>query len=200
MGIRSTLRRRRNRRSCQHGGVPAAADDPRTRTDLDAYQASGVRWLAGGGIAVVLGILLGVAVVAVAENRGERIPGAGLVVVALVLIGIVAAIAGAGALRRLHRWRRGLAATPWQDGRLRIAGPAALAFEPAGYDELDPDDQPVRLRLLSTAVWRTRAVQRMDGAEVRAAPVGGGEWVITADGLDTVVGARTVGRRTRANP
>jgi hypothetical protein len=56
------------------------------------------------------------------------------------------------------------------------------------------------LRLLSTAVWRTRAVQRMDGAEVRAAPVGGGEWVLTADGLDTVVGARAVGRRTRANP
>ena len=180
--------------------MPPAAEDPRTRTELDAYQAGGVRWLAGGGIAVVLGILLGVAVVAVAENRGERIPGAGLIVVALVLIGIVAAIAGAGALLRLHRWRRGLAATPWQDGRLRIAGPAVLAFEPAGYDELDPDDQPVRLRLLSTAVWRTRAVQRMDGAEVLAAPVGGGEWVLTADGLDTVVGARTVGRRTRANP
>ena len=44
----------------------------------------------------------------------------------------------------------------------------------------------MRLRLLSTAVWRTRAVQRLDGAEVRAAPVGGGQWVLTADGLDTV--------------
>jgi hypothetical protein len=54
----------------------------------------------------------------------------------------------------------------------------------------------VRLELLSTAVWRTRAVQRLDGAEVRAAPVGGGQWVLTADGLDTLVGARQVrGRR-----
>ena len=90
--------------------------------------------------------------------------------------------------------------TPWQNGRLRIAGPAIIAFEPAGYDELDPDDERVRLRLLSTAVWRTRAVQGMDGAEVRAAPVGGGQWVLTADGLDTVIGARTVRRRTRASP
>jgi hypothetical protein len=180
--------------------VTSAAEEPRTRAELAAYRASGVRWLAGGGIAVVLGVLLGVVVVTVAENSDRRIPGAGLVVVALVLIGAGAAVAGTGALLRLHRWRRGLAATPWQSGRLRVAGPAVLAFEPAGYDELDPDDEPVRLRLLSTAVWRTRAVQRMDGAEVRAAPVGGGEWVLTADGLDTVVGARTVGRRTRANP
>jgi hypothetical protein len=58
----------------------------------------------------------------------------------------------------------------------------------------------VRLRLLSTAVWRTRAVQRMDGAEVRAAPIGGDQWVLTADGLDTVIGAREVGRRTRSRP
>ena len=180
--------------------MPPAAEDPRTRTELDAYQAGGIRWLAGGGIAVALGVLLGVAVVTIAETSGRRIPGAGLVVVALVLIGVVAAVAGTGALLRLHRWRRGLAATPWQSGRLRIAGPAVLAFEPDGYDELDPADRPVQLRLLSTAVWRTRAVQRMDGAEVRAAPVGGGEWVLTADGLDTVVGARTVGRGARANP
>jgi hypothetical protein len=180
--------------------VPPAAEDPQTRTALSAYQASGVRWLAGGGIAVVLGILLGVAVVTLAENSGRRLPGAGLVVVALVLLGAVAAVAGTGALLRSYRWRRGLAATPWQPGRLRIAGPAVLAFEPADYDELDPGDERVQLRLLSTAVWRTRAVQRMDGAEVRAAPVGGGEWVLTADGLDTVVGARTVSRKTRANP
>ena len=180
--------------------MPPAAEDPRTRADLDAYQAGGLRWLAGGAITVVLGVLLGVVVVTVAENSGRRIPGAGLLVVTLVLIGIVGGIVGTGALLRSHRWRRGLAVTPWQSGRLRIAGPAVLAFEPAGYDELDPDDEPVRLRLLSTAVWRTRAVQRMDGAEVRAAPVGGGEWVLTADGLDTVIGARTVGRRTRPNP
>ena len=177
--------------------MPPAAEDPRTRTALDAYRASGLRWLGGGTVGVVLGVLLGVAVVTLAENSGRRIPGAGLVVVAVVLLGVAAAIAGTGALLRMHRWRRGLVAVPWQLGRLRIAGPAVLAFVPAGDDELDPESEPVRLRLLSTAVWRTRAVQRLDGGEVRAAPVGGGEWVLTADGLDTVVGARTVGGRAR---
>jgi hypothetical protein len=175
-----------------------AIDDPSTRTALDAHQAGGLRWLGGGVIAVVLGVLLGVAVVAVAGNTGRRIPGAGLVVVAMILAGTVAAVAGAGALLRTHRWRRGLAATSWQAGRLRIAGPAIIAFEPPGYDELT--DEPVRLRLLTTAVWRTRAVQRMDGAEVRAAPVGGDQWVLTADGLDTVIGARTAARRRRPTP
>ena len=176
----------------------AAIDDPSTRTALDAHQAGALRWLGGGVIAVVLGVLLGVAAVAVAGNTGRRIPGAGLLVVALVLIGTVAAVAGAGALLRTHRWRRGLSATSWQAGRLRIAGPAIIAFEPPGYDELT--DEPVRLRLLTTAVWRTRAVQRMDGAEVRAAPVGGGQWVLTADGLDTVIGARAAAGRRRSTP
>ena len=175
-----------------------AIDDPSTRTALDAHQAGGLRWLGGGVIAVILGVLLGVAVVAVAGNTGRRIPGAGLLVVAMILMGTVAAVAGAGALLRTHRWRRGLSATSWQAGRLRIAGPAIIAFEPPGYDELT--DEPVRLRLLSTAVWRTRAVQRMDGAEVRAAPVGGGQWVLTADGLDTVIGARTAARGRRTAP
>jgi hypothetical protein len=177
--------------------VPAI-DDPSTRTALDAHQAGGLRWLGGGLIAVVLGVLLGVAVVAVAGNTGRRIPGAGLLVVAMISMGTVAAVAGAGALLRTHRWRRGLSATSWQAGRLRIAGPAIIAFEPPGYDELT--DEPVRLRLLATAVWRTRAVQRMDGAEVRAAPVGGDQWVLTADGLDTVIGARTAARTRRSTP
>jgi hypothetical protein len=69
-----------------------------------------------------------------------------------------------------------------------------VAFEPEGYDELDPDDEPVRLRLLSTAIRRTRAVQRLDGGEVRAAPVGRDRWVLAADGLGTLVGARGVPR------
>lgn len=172
-----------------------AAEDPQTRLALDAYQAGGLRWLGGGVIAVVLGFLLGTALVAMASSSGRRIPGGGLVAVTLVLLGIVAAVAGAGALLRTLRWRRALTATPWRTGRLRIAGPAVIAFEPDGFDELDPTQDPVRLQLLSTAVWRTRAVQQMDGAEVRAAPVGGGHWVLTADGLDTVVGAREVGRR-----
>jgi hypothetical protein len=175
--------------------VHPAGDDPETRTSLTAYQAGAIRWLAGGAIAVVLGVLLGVAAVALAGN-GRRVPGLGLAVVVLVFVGIVGVVAGAGALARAIRWRRALAVTPWRMGRLRISGPAVLAFEPEGYDELDPEDRRVMLRLLSTAVWRTRAVQRLDGAEVLATEVGRGQWVLTADGLGTVVGARVVRRRT----
>ena len=175
--------------------MPPAFDDPRTRDALAAHQAGGLRWLFGGAIAVVLGVLLGVAIVNLVGSTGRRLPGAGVAVVVLVLVGTIAAVAGAGALLRTHRWARALARTPWQSGRLRIAGPAIIAFEPDGYDELDPDDEPVRLRLLSTAVWRTRAVQAMDGAEVRAAPVGPREWVLTADGLGTLYGARVTARR-----
>ena len=173
------------------GAVRPAADDPSTVRSLTAYQASGIRWAAGGAIAVVLGVLLGAAGTALAAD-GRRLPALGLVVILLVLGGAAAMVAGGGALLRFLRWRRALRTTPWQIGRLRIAGPAVIAFEPFGFDELT--DEPVHLRLLSTAVWRTRAVQQLDGAEVRAAPVGGAQWVLTADGLDTVVGARQVGR------
>jgi hypothetical protein len=172
--------------------VRPAADDPATAAALAAYQASGIRWLAGGAIAVVLGVLLGAAGVSLVAD-GRRIPGLGLVVILLVLGGAAASVAGTGALLRAVRWRRALLTTPWQTGRLRIAGPAVVAFEPAGFDELA--DDPVRLRLLSTAVWRTRAVQQLDGAEVRAAPAAGTEWVLTAEGLETLVGAKRVDRR-----
>ena len=69
-----------------------------------------------------------------------------------------------------------------------------VAFEPEGYDELDPLQEPVRLELLSTAVWRTHAVQALDGGEVRAAPVGDAQWVLTAEGLPTLFGARLTRR------
>jgi hypothetical protein len=170
-----------------------AADDPHTRTALEAHQAGALRWLGGGVIAVVLGVLLGVAAVALADG-GRRVPGLGLAVIALVLLGLSGVAAGTGALLRTRRWQRGLAATPWQTGRLRIAGPAIIAFEPEGYDELDPMHEPVRLQLLSTAVWRTRAVQELDGGEVRAAPVGADQWVLTAEGLPTLYGAKAVRR------
>jgi hypothetical protein len=171
--------------------VSPAADDPATAAALSAYQAGGVRWLAGGVMAAVLGVLLATAAVTMAGDD-RRIPGVGLVVVALVVGGAAAAVAGVGALMRVVRWRRGLAAADWRTGRLRIAGPAVIAFEPDGYDELDPDDERVLLRLLSTAVWRTRTVQGLDGAAVRATAVGGSEWVLTADGVETVFGARRV--------
>jgi len=173
--------------------VRPAAEDPATTAALAAYQAAGMRWLVGGAMAVVLGVLLGAAVVALAAD-GRRLPGVGLVVILVVLGGAAVAVAGGGALLCCLRWRRALRGTPWRTGRLRIAGPAVIAFEPDGYDELT--EEPVRLRLLSTAVWRTRAVQGLDGAEVRAAPVGGAEWVLTADGLGTVVGARRERRRS----
>jgi hypothetical protein len=175
------------------GRVFPAADDPHTSTALAAHQAGALRWLGGGVIAVVLGVLLGVAAVALADD-GRRVPGLGLVVIALVLLGLSGVAAGTGALLRTRRWQQGLAATPWQTGRLRIAGPAIIAFEPEGYDELDPMQEPVRLQLLSTAVWRTRAVQELDGGEVRAAPVGRDQWVLTAEGLPTLYGAKAVRR------
>nr|WP_246324425.1 hypothetical protein [Petropleomorpha daqingensis] len=151
-----------------------------------------MRWLGGGVMAVVLGILLGAATVALVGDTGRHYSLLGFAVLALVLFGISGAIAGIGALVRTTRWRHALAATVWRTGRLRIAGPAIVAFEPEGYDELDPDDTRVHLRLLSTAIWRTRAVQKLDGAEILAAPVGDRQWVLTAEGLGTLVGARTV--------
>jgi hypothetical protein len=174
--------------------VQPAGEDPRTRTDLAAHQAGALRLLGGGVIAVVLGVLLGDATVALVRSAGERRPVLGLAVIALVVAGAAVAVAGAGALLRTHRWRTALAGQPWQHGRLRIAGPAVVAFEPEGYDELDPDDAPVRWRLLSTGIWRTRAVQQLDGAVIRAARVGPRQWVFTADGAGTLWGAREVTR------
>jgi hypothetical protein len=149
--------------------VPGALDDPTTRTDLAATRAGALRWLGGGVIALVLAVLLGVATVQTVSSGGQRLPFAGLAVVALVLIGLAALVAG----------------TPWRTGRLRIAGPAVLRVEP------DDGGEDVDLRLLSTATWRTRAVQRLDAQEVRFAAVGEGRWVLTADGLGTLYGART---------
>jgi hypothetical protein len=171
-----------------------AGEDPATQAALTGYQAGAIRWLAGGVMSVVLGFLGGAAAVEVAQ-AGHRLPGVGLVIVVLVVGGTAAVVAGTGALLRVRRWRRGLVGRGWTRGVLRIAGPAVIAFEPEGYDELDPDDEPVRLRLMSTAVWRTRAVQQLDGAEIRAAAVAEREWVLTADGLETLYGAREVRRR-----
>ncbi|MGY1842396.1 hypothetical protein [Modestobacter sp. SYSU DS0875] len=170
----------------------AALDDPQTRAALAAHRAGALRWLGGGALAVVLGCVAGAAVVRIARDGGERPPLAGLVVVTLVAGGIVGVVVGVGALVRTRRWSRALAGTGWQTGVLRVAGPATLHVEPVGYDDLT--DEPLRLRLLSTAVWRTRAVQRLDGAEVTTARVSPREWVLTADGAGTVYGARVTER------
>ena len=171
-----------------------AADDPATQAALTGYQAGAIRWLAGGAIGVALGFLGGAAAVEVAES-GRRLPGVGLVVVVLIIGGLSAGAAGTGALLRARRWRHALSGGVWVRGVLRIAGPAIIAFEPEGFDELDPFDEPVRMRLMSTSVWRTRAVQQLNGAEIRAARVAEHEWVLTAEGLETLYGAREVRRR-----
>jgi hypothetical protein len=167
--------------------VPAL-DDPQTRTAVDVLRAGALRWLGGGAVAVVLGVLLGAAVVRIVDNGGERPPFVGLMVVALVVGGVAVAVAGLGALLRVRRWTAALARTEWRTGLLRIAGPAVLQVEPLGFDELT--DEPLRLRLMSTAVWRTRAVQQLDGADVRYAEVSAQEWLLTADGAGTLYGAR----------
>jgi hypothetical protein len=172
--------------------VPAL-DDPQTRTAVDALRAGALRWLAGGVVAVALGVLLGAAVVRIVANGGSRPPVAGLMVVSLVVGGLAVAIVGLGALLRTRRWAAALARTDWRTGHLRIAGPAVLRVEPLGFDEFT--DEPLSLRLMSTAVWRTRAVQQLDGAEVRYAEVSPTEWVLGADGAGTVYGARVAARR-----
>ena len=170
-----------------------ALDDPQTRAALGALRVGALRWLGGGVVAVVLGCLLAVAAVRIARDSGERVPGAGLVVIALVLGGLAAAVAGLGSLLRTRRWTAALAGTSWQLGRLRVAGAAVLQVEPLGFDELV--GEPLRLRLMSTAIWRTRAVQRLADGDVSYAPVSAREWVLTADGAGTVFGARVPGRR-----
>jgi len=171
----------------------AALDDPQTRTALAAHRAGALRWLGGGVLSIVLGFVLAAAVVRIVRDTGIRPPFGGVLVVVLVVCGAAAVVVGIGALVRTVRWTRALAGTHWRRGVLRIASPADLNVEPVGYDELT--DEPLRLRLVSTAVWRTRAVEQMADAEITYAPVGGREWLLTADGAGTVYGAREVRRR-----
>jgi hypothetical protein len=183
------------RQFCEHPRV-SALDDPQTRTAVDALRAGALRWLGGGAVAVVLGFLLGAAVVRIVRNGGARPPFAGLMAVALVLGGLAVAAAGLGALVRVRRWAAALARTDWHVGVLRIASPSDLLVQPLGVDELDElGEEALRLRLMSTAIWRTRAVEQLHDAEVRYAQVSPVEWLLTADGAGTVYGARVTGRR-----
>ncbi|WP_409329041.1 hypothetical protein [Trujillonella humicola] len=163
-----------------------ASDDPATVAAMAAYRGGAVRWIGGGLVAAVLAVLAGVAVSSVVDGTGRRLPVVGLAVVTLLLVAPAAVAVGTGSLLRARRWAAALARTPWRPGVLRAGGPAVLSFEPYGGDR----DDAVRWLLLSTTLWRARAVQRLDGGEVRAVPVGGGEWVFTADGLGTLYGAQ----------
>jgi hypothetical protein len=172
--------------------VQPALDDPATVALLAAYRGGALRWVLGGAVAVVVAVVAGMAAVAIARDSGEPVPLVGLVVFALVLGSPIAIGTGVGSLLRARRWGAALGRTPWQPGVLRTGGAAVLAFEPYGPDAPDA----VQWRLESTTAWRVRVVQRLDGADVRAVPVGGGEWVFTADGLGTLVGVRELrGRR-----
>ena len=71
---------------------------------------------------------------------------------------------------------------------------ADLGYEGERDALTTPVKHPAGRRLTSTAVWRTRAVQQLHDAVVRAAPVGPREWVLTAGGLPTLYGARAVRR------
>ncbi len=173
--------------------MPSALDDPATRDALAALRGSALRWLIAGTGALLLGVLLWGTVVVPGGGLSRGLSASGFVVLVLVTLGSVVGVAGGGALLRTRRWARELPRTEWQDGRLLVTGPGSVAFHPAVPDA---DAQPVRLRLLSTAVWRTQAVQRLHGHEVRAAPVGGAEWVLTADGSRTLYGARAGASRT----
>jgi hypothetical protein len=172
--------------------VPAL-DDPQTRNAVDALRAGAIRWLAGGVLAVVLGVLLGAAVVAIVRNGVARPPLVGMMSVTMVLAGASVAVIGLGALVRTRRWTAALARTEWRLGVLRIAGPAVVQVEPLGFDEFT--DEPLRLELMSTAIWRTRAVQALNGADISYAEVSPREWLLTADGAGTVYGARVTRRR-----
>ncbi|RBY80714.1 hypothetical protein [Blastococcus sp. TF02A-26] len=168
-----------------------AADDPATAAALTAYRGGALRWVAGGAVAAVVAVLVGVAAAGVAEDTGRRVPVLGLAVVALLLIAPTAVAIGIGSLLRARRWAEALTRTHWRPGVLRAAGPAVLSFEYGGPDAAEA----VRLELETTTLWRARMVQGLDGAAIRALPVGGGEWVFTADGLGTLVGAREPRRR-----
>ena len=67
--------------------------------------------------------------------------------------------------------------------RKRIAAPKGSNEPPAA--------------LCSRHEVRTRQVQGLDGGEVRLAPVGTGQWVLTAEGLPTLYGARSARRSVR---
>ena len=202
VGIRSTLRRRRKQRSCQHGGVPPAAEDP---ADPDgpgrATRPAAIRWLAGGVIAVVLGVLLGVAVVAVGREAAGGSRRRAWSSSCWSWSATVAAVAGTGALLRAAP----LAPRP---GRDAVAGRAAAHRRSRGprlrARRATTSSTPTTSRCgCGCSAPRSGGRGRCSGwTAPRCAPrrVGGGEWVLTADGLDTVVGAREVRPGGRARP
>ena len=186
---------------CEHGGVPPAADDPGPVPTWTPTRRAALRWLAGGGIAVVLGVLLGVAVVTSRRAAGGGSPASVSSSSRWSWSAIVAAIVGTGALLRAAPVAPGLrrdavAARPvahrrpggprLRAGGLRRARPRRRAGAAAAAQHRGLADAG------RAADGRRRGARRARGRRASGCS--------PPTGSDTVVGARTVGRRTRANP
>lgn len=111
-----------------------------------------------------------------------RIPGAGPVLVLLALLALGLIPIGIGALVRARRWGAALQREPWTAAWLHIQG-TELVLRPALLEEF-------RARLMSTNRWRVKTVVSLDGLELWMLPVGPREILLTADGTDSVYGAR----------
>lgn len=119
-----------------------------------------------------------------AEPR--RIRGVGPALAVLTLLAVGAVPIGAGVLLRARAWGRAMRREPWTPARLRVRGVDIALLPSYGV-------APLGARMLSTTHWRRKAVQNMDGQELRMLPVGARDLVLTADGADTLFGLR---RRT----
>lgn len=117
-------------------------------------------------------------------DEPRRVPLIGPAVVVLFLVAVGAAPVGAGVLLRALSWRRSLQRRPWELARLRMHGRAVYVTRPG--------EEPVGARLLATTRWRTKTLLALDGQEL---PVvfDGHTLLLTADGTDTVFGARRTG-------
>lgn len=112
----------------------------------------------------------------------NRLPGVGPALVVLAVLAVGFLPIGLGVLRRALLWQRALRREPWQLARLRARVPVV---------ELIPvDGPPARARLQATTRWRSKTVQDLNGREVWMLPVGRRDFVLTADGTDTLYGAR----------
>lgn len=114
-------------------------------------------------------------------DEPRRLPYIGPIVIGLFLLAAFALPVGVGGLLRARRWRRALAAAPWDWARLRIDG-LAIALTAVAVP-------PVHGRLLTTSRWRVSALRNLDDNEVRWL-ASGSDVLIAVDGIDTLYGAR----------
>lgn len=163
-----------------------AWDYAQTRAGWTSYRAGAHRLLVAGLTCLVL--VIGGSYLIIARANAQlpeepaRIPGAGPVLVLLALLALGLIPIGIGALVRARRWGTALQQEPWTAAWLRIQG-TDLVLRPALGEEF-------RARLMSTNRWRVKTVLSLDGLELWMLPVGPREILLTADGTDSVYGAR----------